>query len=225
MLVVRSLGIGCSLCRGFFLSEFRRTCPSVHAGIPTLIQKPRQIDPHESKWTIYGPLCQGPTLVHHLLMTDIQFKLRLPRGLHTQLEAAAQQAERSLTAEIVARLEGTFPREIEQELLEARRDELGKVAWQIQFVEDELYKQRRHFARVSVDILSSEYQEHLALMVKAEARLRQLQDHRNAIELDIARIVKTAEADADKLQVSATTSGKQKKEVPPAHKKPRAKRG
>lgn len=157
--------------------------------------------------------------------TDIQMNIRIPADLKAKVEAAAQESGRSVTAEIVVRLESTFPRQIEQELLEARRDELDKIAWQTQFVEDELFKQRRHFARVSADVLSDEYQEHLALMVKAEARLKQLHEHRHAIELDIDRIVNAAKAEAGTLQVSATAPGKNEKEASPAHKKPRARRG
>lgn len=40
--------------------------------------------------------------------TDPQFKLRLPQGLKDRLESAATSNHRSLTAEIVARLEDSF---------------------------------------------------------------------------------------------------------------------
>ncbi|MDH1337415.1 Arc family DNA-binding protein [Comamonas thiooxydans] len=40
--------------------------------------------------------------------TDPQYKLRLPQDLKDQIEAAAKEAGRSMNAEIVARLEGSF---------------------------------------------------------------------------------------------------------------------
>jgi hypothetical protein len=42
--------------------------------------------------------------------TDAQFKLRLPAALRAQVEQAAKQARRSLNAEIVLRLEASYPK-------------------------------------------------------------------------------------------------------------------
>ena len=39
---------------------------------------------------------------------DAQFKLRMPSGLRAQLEVAACEANRSLNAEIVTRLQSSF---------------------------------------------------------------------------------------------------------------------
>jgi len=41
--------------------------------------------------------------------TDPQFKLRMPPALRAQVEQSAQQANRSLNAEIVTRLQASFP--------------------------------------------------------------------------------------------------------------------
>jgi len=40
--------------------------------------------------------------------TDPQFKLRMPPALRAQVEQAAEQANRSLNAEIVTRLQASF---------------------------------------------------------------------------------------------------------------------
>jgi len=40
---------------------------------------------------------------------DPQFKLRLPNALKARLEGAAKKADRTLTAEILNRLENSFP--------------------------------------------------------------------------------------------------------------------
>jgi len=54
-----------------------------------------------------GPLLSSTQLVHHSRMkrTDPQFKLRLPDELKRELEELAGMSGRSLTAEIVWRLE------------------------------------------------------------------------------------------------------------------------
>lgn len=136
-----------------------------------------------------------------------KFMLRLPAGMRDKIAQEAKSNSRSMNAEIVTRLEGTFPKEIELELLESRKSELLKVDWQIEYVQDELYKQRRHFSRVTVDVLSNEYQEHLEKMTNTQARLTQLQRLRAAIAHDIEHMTAPAV------------------QPPSAHKKPRTKRG
>lgn len=51
-------------------------------------------------------------LVHHLRMkrTDPQFKLRIPEELKARIDEAAKESRRSINAEIIARLEQSFPR-------------------------------------------------------------------------------------------------------------------
>lgn len=53
-------------------------------------------------------------LVHHSRMkrTDPQFKLRIPEDLKAKVEESAKANHRSLNAEIVARLESSFDREV-----------------------------------------------------------------------------------------------------------------
>lgn len=55
-----------------------------------------------------GPLESRTTPVHNPPMADIQFKVRLPSDLKEKLEQTAGAAGRSLTAEIVYRLERSF---------------------------------------------------------------------------------------------------------------------
>lgn len=57
--------------------------------------------------------------------TDPQFKLRLPTDLKGRLEAAAAASGKSLSAEIVARLESTFS---EADKLVAREQEKVQIA-------------------------------------------------------------------------------------------------
>lgn len=66
-------------------------------------------------------------MVHHPHMADIQFKLRLPGELHARLDADARENGRSVTAEIVARLERSFPLSINEQIRELRRREVADL--------------------------------------------------------------------------------------------------
>lgn len=59
--------------------------------------------------------------------TDPQINFRIPADLKDKLDASAANLGISLTAEIVRRLESTFPAAIENELIESRRNELHKL--------------------------------------------------------------------------------------------------
>lgn len=60
---------------------------------------------------LFGPLSATPfwSIIGAVMkQTDPQYKLRLSQELKDQVEAAAKEAGRSMNAEIVARLEGSF---------------------------------------------------------------------------------------------------------------------
>lgn len=59
--------------------------------------------------------------------TDPQFKLRLPAALKERLDAAATEGERTLTAEIVSRLEATFSPIASNETVAALVADLAKA--------------------------------------------------------------------------------------------------
>lgn len=58
-----------------------------------------------------GPLPVNTHVVHHFAMkrTDPQYKLRMTEDLKAKVEEAAKANNRSMNAEIVARLEASFP--------------------------------------------------------------------------------------------------------------------
>lgn len=60
-----------------------------------------------------GSIAVNTTVVHHMRMSreDPQFKLRLPPELKARIDQAATENHRSINAEIVARLEQSFPHE------------------------------------------------------------------------------------------------------------------
>ncbi|MDW9582497.1 Arc family DNA-binding protein [Sinorhizobium meliloti] len=64
--------------------------------------------------------------------TDPQFKLRLPPDLKEALEAAAQRNNRSVSAEILARLTDTFRYENKEEIWDRRIAELDRKHAELQ---------------------------------------------------------------------------------------------
>lgn len=105
-------------------------------------------------WDHFGPLVSRTTLVHHIGMADetspTQFKLRLPGLLKEQLEAAAAENGRSVTAEIVQRLEDSFP-DVETTLLQNRRDELIRIKMEIEHTKARLAHLRARLVTITGD--------------------------------------------------------------------------
>lgn len=85
---------------------------------------------------LLGPIASRTFLVHRLSMapkqTDPQFKLRLPPDLKEALEAAAQRNNRSVSAEILARLTDTFRYENKEEIWDRRIAELDRKHAELQ---------------------------------------------------------------------------------------------
>lgn len=67
-------------------------------------------------------------MVYHLPMSreDPQMKIRLPADLKDQIEAAAKDSGRSMNAEIVARLEGSFSESSDTEMVHKLVDQLDR---------------------------------------------------------------------------------------------------
>lgn len=83
----------------------------------------------------HGGSIVSTTVVHHhsrMSRTDPQLKVRLPDGMRDRIAEAAKANNRSMNAEIVARLEASFqPSEVDQlgaaaiaKLLEAQQEHL-----------------------------------------------------------------------------------------------------
>lgn len=66
---------------------------------------------------------------------DIQMNIRIPATLRELLERAARTAGRSLTVEIVHRLESSFPEHIETALLLRRQEEKALIERQMEEAE------------------------------------------------------------------------------------------
>lgn len=94
-----------------------------------------------------GPLHQGPFWCIHLNMapkqTDPQFKLRLPPDLKDALEAAAQRNNRSVSAEILARLADTFRYDSKEDIWDRKIAELTRAQDELKADLDRLKKQPR----------------------------------------------------------------------------------
>lgn len=59
--------------------------------------------------------------------TDIQMNIRIPELLKFRLETAAKQSGRSVTAEIVERLDASFPESFLERLAESRQEEMANL--------------------------------------------------------------------------------------------------
>lgn len=64
---------------------------------------------------------------------DPQFKLRMSDGMRDQIAEAAKANNRSMNAEIVARLEASFP-SLEDKIRDARKAELAAIREQIKTI-------------------------------------------------------------------------------------------
>lgn len=63
---------------------------------------------------------------------DIQMNIRIPETLKVMLERAAASSGRSVTAEIVNRLEASFPENVAHVLLARRQEEMGLIESQME---------------------------------------------------------------------------------------------
>jgi len=102
--------------------------------------------------------------------TDPQFKLRIPQDLKERLEHAADIEGRSVTAEIVHRLDASFPT-ISAELLRTREVEAARFRAAARRLEDEAhYLQARITAKDFAPLTEEALRNHLS-RVQAEREL------------------------------------------------------
>ncbi|MBV7417901.1 Arc family DNA-binding protein [Comamonas sp. CMM03] len=119
---------------------------------------------------------------------DPQMKIRLPADLKDQIEAASKQSGRSMNAEIVARLEGSFnassvARESVPRILETLEDALGQAALE------------KGVLKLNLNSLS----EALTLLLQSPALEEQLKPDHKARLLELAARCKTDIKDAKDL--------------------------
>lgn len=76
---------------------------------------------------------------------DVPFKIRLTEGLKKRLELAAAQSGRSVTAELVARLERSFPAGVRSVIAENRRLEVEAVEADARDLQQRLQTMRQIF--------------------------------------------------------------------------------
>ncbi|NMW23373.1 Arc family DNA-binding protein [Rhodanobacter denitrificans] len=127
--------------------------------------------------------------------TDIQMNIRLPANMKAQIEAAAQESGRSVTAEIVARLERSFPLSINEQILELRRAEVAELrAWlerasalsqelKDRLASESLPSDRRGSVEATLEKAAPEIARARAALAVAEARLEQaIQDEADWME-------------------------------------------
>lgn len=119
----------------------------------------------------------------------------MAEDLRGRLEAAAQEAGRSLHAEILARLEDSFPVAIEAQLLQARHDELRRVQGEIQMLNAQIADLTLQLRQPSKRKIRGEINEVIA---QSSRRVLHLDRIREAMERDIGSLQSFAPAHQDK---------------------------
>jgi hypothetical protein len=137
----------------------------------------------------FGPFTSRTYLVHHVRMNepdDVQLKIRLPKPLRDYLEQAAKVAGRTLTAEVVRRLEASAPNASFRFLLERRQEELALAIQQLSAL-NQVFDERR-----------AQMPEH-----ELEARPGKLPDVLDAIDqemLSVIDVIQRLEDDCEALE-------------------------
>lgn len=140
-----------------------------------------------------------------------KFMLRLPDGMRDRIAQEAAANSRSMNAEIVARLEGSFPASFKEQILKLRQAEVSGLrdfVHRISALRDEI-KSRLDSGLVPTDRRNS---------MEASVKTASVEIAQAREELAIAE-VRLAQA----RQELADWAGSG--EAPAAHKKPRARRG
>lgn len=155
--------------------------------------------------------CFSGTLRNMIENNETRTQLRLPAGLYARIIDAAATSGRSMNAEIVARLEGSFPASFKEQILKLRQAEVSGLrdfVHRISALRDEI-KSRLDSGLVPTDRRNS---------MEASVKTASVEIAQAREELAIAE-VRLAQA----RQELADWAGSG--EAPAAHKKPRAKRG
>lgn len=123
--------------------------------------------------------------------SDIQFKLRLPSALKDKLESAAEQAGRSLSNEIVRRLEDSFPAAIEFELIATRETEMERLADQLRLINGQIADLSLQLEQPSKRKQRAQIQEAIAALGRRQVEMNRI---RSVMEIEIEKLRELAAA-------------------------------
>lgn len=130
-------------------------------------------------------------------MTDdapVKTQIRLPASLHQRLSAASEQSGRSFNAEMVYRLEKSFPAAIETQLLQARQSELARIQEEVRFINEEISELNAQLAQPSKRKIRGAINEAISNLARRQVSLQRMA---RMIEIDIDKFIASAVAEEE----------------------------
>ncbi|WP_313415871.1 Arc family DNA-binding protein [Stenotrophomonas sp.] len=123
----------------------------------------------------------------------VRTQIRLPSELHKRLVDSADQAGRSVNAEMVFRLESTYPASLEVQLITARRDDLARLDAENQAINSQIADLNIQLSQPSKKKIRGQIQEAIASLGRRQLAIRSL---RLTTEIEIEKLLKLAQAEA-----------------------------
>ncbi|WP_256647499.1 Arc family DNA-binding protein [Stenotrophomonas maltophilia] len=123
----------------------------------------------------------------------VRTQIRLPAELHRRLVDSADQAGRSVNAEMVFRLESTYPASLEVQLISARRDDLARLDAENQAINSQIADLNIQLSQPSKKKMRGQIQEAIASLGRRQLAIRSL---RLTTEIEIEKLLKLAQAEA-----------------------------
>lgn len=123
----------------------------------------------------------------------VRTQIRLPAELHKRLVDSADQAGRSVNAEMVFRLESTYPASLEVQLISARRDDLARLDAENQVINSQIADLNIQLSQPSKKKIRGQIQEAIASLGRRQLAIRSL---RLTTEIEIEKLLKLAQAEA-----------------------------
>ncbi|HED4877297.1 TPA: Arc family DNA-binding protein [Stenotrophomonas maltophilia] len=123
----------------------------------------------------------------------VRTQIRLPAELHRRLVDSAEQAGRSVNAEMVFRLESTYPASLEVQLIAARRDDLSRLEAENQAINNQIADLNIQLSQPSKKKIRGQIQEAIASLSRRQVAIKSL---RLTTEIEIEKLLKLAQAEA-----------------------------
>ncbi|OBU52833.1 Arc family DNA-binding protein [Stenotrophomonas maltophilia] len=123
----------------------------------------------------------------------VRTQIRLPAELHRRLVDSAEQTGRSVNAEMVFRLESTYPASLEVQLIAARRDDLSRLEAENQAINSQIADLNIQLSQPSKKKIRGQIQEAIASLSRRQIAIKSL---RLTTEIEIEKLLKLAQAEA-----------------------------
>lgn len=121
----------------------------------------------------------------------VRSQLRLPGDLYEKIKSAAARSGRSMNAEIVHRLESSFPEAIEVQLLQTRQRELIRMDEELRSINAQIADLTQQLQQPSKRKLRGQIQETIAALSRRQVDIARI---REGMEQDLARLARLPSA-------------------------------